>query len=47
MLAVKVDYSTGKATIGLEAGQPVPEKEIRAALKSIGYHGEFVEPTPQ
>jgi DNA-dependent RNA polymerase auxiliary subunit epsilon len=47
VLAVKVDYSTGKATIGLEAGQPVPEKEIRAALKSINYQVEFVEPVGQ
>ena len=47
MLAVEVDYPSGEAAIGVEAGKPVPKEEIRAALKLIGYHGEFVEPTPQ
>ena len=47
VLAVEVDYPSGEAAIGIAAGKPVPKEEIRAALKSIGYHGEFVEPTPQ
>ena len=47
VLAVEVDYPSGEAAIGVEAGKPVPKEEIRAALKLIGYHGEFVEPTPQ
>jgi hypothetical protein len=47
VLAVEVDYPSGEAAIGVKAGRPVPKEEIRAALKSIGYHGEFVEPTPQ
>ena len=47
VLAVEVDYPSGEAAIGVEAGKPVPKKEILAALKSIEYRGEFVEPTPQ
>jgi hypothetical protein len=47
VLAVEVDYPSGEAAIGVEADKPVPKEEIRAALKLHGYHGEFVEPTPQ
>ena len=43
VLAVKVDYPTGKATIGTEAGATVSEKEILAALEAIGYRGRFVD----
>ena len=43
MLAVKVEYPSGEATIGTGAGEPVPEEEILAALDSIGYRGEFMD----
>jgi len=43
VLAVKVDYETGKATIGTEPGRAVPTDEILAALANIGYEGEIVE----
>jgi|TARA_B100000959_G_scaffold178093_1_gene186274 hypothetical protein len=43
VLAVEVDYNTGKATIGTEAGQAVPLEEIAASLESIGYSGEFTD----
>ena len=41
MLAVEVDYSTKKATVGTGAGQPVPRDAILAALREIDYTGEF------
>jgi hypothetical protein len=44
VLAVKVDYRTGQATIGSEAGSELSKQEILAALETIGYRGEFVEP---
>ncbi len=34
MLAVKVDYPTGKATIGTGAGETVPREKILASLKA-------------
>lgn len=43
VLAVKVDFETGRATIGTAKGKSVPMKEILAALESIGYRGGFVE----
>ena len=43
MLAVKVEYPSGLATIGTKRDQPVPLEEIAASLKSIGYRGELVE----
>ena len=43
MLAVKVDYSTGQATIGTGAGETVPREKILASLKAIGYSGEFAD----
>lgn len=43
VLAVKVDYETKQATIGTTAGGDVPRDEILAALKSIGYHGQFAD----
>ena len=43
VLAVEVDYASGKATIGTEAGEPLSKEEILAALESIGYSGEFTE----
>lgn len=46
VLAVKVDFATKQATIGTKAGSRVSTDEILAALKSIGYSGEFVEPPP-
>jgi copper chaperone CopZ len=45
VLAVKVDYESKQATIGTAAGEPVPKREIVAALESISYKGEFVEET--
>ena len=41
--AVEVDYETKRATIGTKADQPIPKEEILAALRSIGYDGEFIE----
>ena len=41
VLAVKVDYSTQKATVGTAADQPVPREAILAALEKISYSGEF------
>jgi len=46
VLAVKANFETGQATIGTKAGSEVSTEEIIAALDSIGYSGEFVEPTP-
>ena len=44
VLAVKVDYRSQQAAIGTEAGSVVPKEQVLAALESIGYRGEFVEP---
>ena len=41
--AVKVDYSTGTATIGTDAGTPVRKQEIIDALKSTRYRVVFEE----
>ncbi len=41
--AVKVDYSTGTATIGTDAGTPVRQQEIIDALKSTRYRVVFEE----
>ncbi len=41
VLAVKVDYISGKATIGTKPGLPASKQDILAALESIGYRGEF------
>ena len=46
VLAVKVDFAKKQATIGTKAGSRVSTDEILAALKSIGYRGELVEPLP-
>ena len=43
VLAVKVEYPSGLATIGTERNRPVPLDEIVASLKSIGYRGKLVE----
>jgi hypothetical protein len=43
VLAVKVDFAKKQATIGTKAGNNLPTDEILAALKAIGYRGEFVE----
>ena len=43
VLAVKVEYPSGLATIGTQRDQPVPLEEIVASLKKIGYRGELVE----
>ena len=42
MLAVKVDYETGRATIGTKKGDDVPKAEILKALDTLKYRGEFV-----
>ncbi len=41
VLAVKVEYPSGEATIGTKAGEAIAEEEILAALEQIGYQGEF------
>jgi len=41
VLAVKVEYEGGIATIGTEKGRGVPIAEVRAALEAIGYTAEF------
>jgi len=41
VLAVKVDYEAGQATIGTEKGRGLPTAEVRAALKAIGYSANF------
>lgn len=43
VLAVKVDYSSGRALIGMAAGTDLPQADILAALEKIGYRGEFIE----
>ena len=47
VLAVKVDYTSGKATIGTKAGLPASKQEILAALESIGYRGRFRDETTE
>lgn len=42
MLAVKVEYPSGKATVGVKAGEPVDKEKILAALQSIGYRGKYM-----
>lgn len=39
-----MDYETKLATVGTEPGKSVPKAELLAALESIGYKGEIVEP---
>ena len=41
--AVEVDYSTGTATIGTDAGTPVQRQEIIDALAATPYRVEFIE----
>lgn len=41
VLAVEVEYPSGRARIGTQSGEPIPEEEIRAALEAIGYRGKF------
>jgi hypothetical protein len=43
VLAVKVDYEAGQATIGTAKGVPAQKQAILKALESIGYKGEFDE----
>ena len=43
VLAVTVDFKSGRATIGTAAGSEVPRQELLAALESIGYSGLFIE----
>jgi hypothetical protein len=43
VLAVKVDYQTGLATVGTDRGQDVPRSQILEALQGIGYRGEFLK----
>lgn len=44
VLAVQVNFERQLATIGTEKGEDVPKAELIAALESIGYRGEIVEP---
>jgi len=46
VLAVKVDYPQGQATIGTQPGRAVPSEEILAALEGIGYTGRVMETRP-
>ena len=41
--AVKVDYSTGTATIGTDADTPVQRQKIVDALAETPYRVEFIE----
>ncbi len=41
--AVKVDYSTGTATIGTDAGTPLQRQEIIDALAATPYRVQFIE----
>jgi len=44
VLAVEVDYETGKATIGTEKGKTISREAILDALKKkTPYRGRFVE----
>ena len=45
VLAVKVDYPSGRAIIGTAAGTVLSQQEIFAALDKIGYGGEFIQST--
>ena len=45
VLAVKVDYATKQATIGIQKESEFPKAEILAALEAIGYSGELAKPT--
>ena len=42
VLAVKVDFQSGQATVGTKAGTATPTAEIVAALKGIGYRAEVI-----
>jgi hypothetical protein len=44
VLAVNVDYPSGRAAVGTPKGQDVPRRELLEALQSIGYSGTFHEP---
>jgi len=46
VLAVKVDFETRQATVGVAPGENVPRDEILAALEKIGYRGDFVDRPP-
>ncbi len=41
VLAVEVDYETGKALVGTEACCPLPRQDILTALDNAGYAGAF------
>jgi hypothetical protein len=43
VLAVQVDFEAKQATVGTKKGEPVPLKEILAALEKIKYRGRPVE----
>ena len=43
VLAVKVNYESGQATIGYPAGEDVRTDEIMGALESLGYRGQIVQ----
>jgi hypothetical protein len=43
VLAVRVDYKSGEATIGTDRDRPVPRDAILQSLKAIGYGGRFAE----
>ena len=43
VLAVEVDYPSGRAVVGTEACCPVPRVEISKALEKAGYTGTIVE----
>ena len=46
VLAVQVDYESGKAVIGTEPGRPVPIESILARLKQAGYTARIIDSPP-
>jgi cation transport ATPase len=46
VLAVKVDFEAGQATVGSEPDSDPPVAEVLSALESIGYRGTIVESNP-
>jgi copper chaperone CopZ len=46
VLAVKVDFEAGQATVGTKSGTAVSTNEILAAIESLGYRAEVVNQPP-
>lgn len=43
VLAVKIDYESGKATVGSTIGTQAPVDEIMRQLESLGYQGKILK----